>query len=220
MKKKFLSLMMAAAVVATTSVSAFAEDTKQLEILDTVGKQTQVTVTGKVTDNQGGLPANTISVTVPTSAQFTVNEQGKIIAPEIEITSDNDEEVQVTAYKFSDPTGAEKINIVGAKTGLNLSNDTNEKKGVYLTLVGKTGSVILKSTDSTKSGLMKLNGTDEYGLEADSDSGVEANPELGNVSKGNPLKLKLEGETAKGYVPPTSPISENFTLTLKIKKLK
>lgn len=220
MKKKFLSLMMAAAVVATTSVSAFAEDTKQLEILDTVGKQTQVTVTGKVTDNHGGLPANTISVTVPTSAQFTVNEKGKIVAPEIEITSDNDEEVKVTAYKFSDPTGAEKINIVGAKSDLDISHDTPEKKGVYLTLVGKTGSVILKSTDSTKSGLMKLNGTEEYGLEADSSSGVEANPELGNVSKGNPLKLRLEGETATGYVAPTSPISENFTLTLKIKKLK
>ena len=207
MKKKFLSLMMAAAVVATTSVSAFALDTNQLEILDTTGKQTQVTVTGKVADQSGGLPANTISVTVPTSAQFTVNQKGKIVAPEIEITSDNDEEVKVTAYKFSDPTGAEKINIVGAKSGLDSSGDTNEKKGVYLTLVGSTGSVIL-----TKSGLMKIDGTDEYPL--------EANPELGNVSKGNPLKLRLEGETATGYSAPTSPISENFTLTLKIKKLR
>ena len=212
MKKKFLSLMMAAAVVATTSVSAFAETKQQVEVLDTVGKQTQVTVTGNITDNGGNLPANTINVTVPTSAQFTVNQQGGIVAPEIEITSDNDEEVKVTAYKFSDPTGAEKINIVGAKSELNSSNDTTEKKGVYLTLVGTTGSVILKSTDSTKSGLMKIDGTAEYPL--------EANPELGNVSKGNPLKLRLVGETATGYAPPTSPISENFTLTLKIKKLR
>ena len=210
MKKKFLSLMMAAAMVATTSVSAFALDTNQLEILDTVGKQSQVTVTGKVADDNGRLPANTINVTVPTSAQFTINQQGKVLAPEIEITSDNEEEVKVTAYKFSDPTGAEKINVVGNKS--DLTGDTATKKGVYLTLVGKTGSVILKSTDSTKSGLMKYDGSGEYGL--------EDNPELGNVSKGNPLKLNLVGETSSSYAPPTDAISENFTLTLKIKKLR
>lgn len=212
MKKKFLSLMMAAAMVATTSISAFATDTKQVEVLDTVGKQTQVTVTGNITDNSGNLPANTINVTVPTSAQFTVSQQGKVLAPEIEITSDNEEEVKVTAYKFSDPTGAEKINVVGNKSDLNLSGDTPTKKGVYLTLVGKTGSVILKSTDSSESGLMKYDGTGEYGL--------EDNPELGNVSKGNPLKLNLVGETAEGYSAPKDAISENFTLTLKIKKLR
>lgn len=210
MKKKFLSLMMAAAVVATTSVSAFALDTKQVEVLDTVGKQTQVTVTGNITDDSGNLPANTINVTVPTSAQFTVNQDGKVLAPEIEITSDNEEEVKVTAYKFSDPTGAEKINVVGNKA--DLTGDTATKKGVYLTLVGKTGSVILKSTDSSKSGLMKMDGSGEYGL--------EDNPELGNVSKGNPLKLNLVGETSSNYTAPTDAISENFTLTLKIKKLR
>lgn len=210
MKKKFLSLMMAAAVVATTSVSAFALDTKQVEVLDTVGKQTQVTVTGNITDDSGNLPANTINVTVPTSAQFTVNQDGKVLAPEIEITSDNEEEVKVTAYKFSDPTGAEKINVVGNKA--DLTGDTATKKGVYLTLVGKTGSVILKSTDSSKSGLMKMDGSGEYGL--------EDNPELGNVSKGNPLKLNLVGETSSSYTAPTDAISENFTLTLKIKKLR
>lgn len=210
MKKKFLSLMMAAAVVATTSVSAFADTKQQVEILDTVGKQTQVTVTGSITDNSGHLPANTINVTVPTSAQFTVSQQGKVLAPEIEITSDNEEEVKVTAYKFSDPTGAEKINVVGNKS--ELTGDTDTKKGVYLTLVGKTGSVILKSTDSSKSGLMKIDGTAEYGL--------EDNPELGNVSKGNPLKLKLVGETSSNYSAPTDAISEDFTLTLKIKKLR
>lgn len=212
MKKKFLSLMMAAAVVATTSVSAFAETKQQVEILDTVGKETEVTVKGSITDEGGNLPANTISVTVPTSAQFTVNQQGKVLAPEIEITSDNEEAVKVTAYKFSDPTGAEKINIVGAKSALDSNNDTETKKGVYLTLVGKTGSVILKSTDSSKSGLMKIDGSAEYEL--------EDNPELGNVSKGNPLKLNLVGETSSNYDAPTAAISENFTLTLKIKKLK
>ena len=48
MKKKFLSLMMAAAVVATTSVSAFAADTKLIDSADDQAAQSDVKITGKI----------------------------------------------------------------------------------------------------------------------------------------------------------------------------
>ncbi|MEI3369083.1 MAG: hypothetical protein V8R03_09155 [Clostridium sp.] len=53
MKKKFLSLMMAAAVVATTSVSAFASTTQTIKDSEEVGGQAQITVTGDVEDSTG-----------------------------------------------------------------------------------------------------------------------------------------------------------------------
>ena len=64
MKKKFLSLMMAAAVVATTSVSAFAANVTGSDASEA---QTDVTITGNVQDNQGNDAVGTFKVTVPTS---------------------------------------------------------------------------------------------------------------------------------------------------------
>lgn len=218
MKKKFLSLMMAAAMVATTSVSAFAAGSDQnVEVLDTTGKQTEITVTGKVADSSGKLPPNTINVTVPTSASFTVSSAGTssggtVNAPSINIKSDNDEEVEVIAYKFSDPTTSDKITIVGAKSELESADDTDTNKNVYLTLEGKAGSVVLKSTDSTETGLVKLANGQKY------NSGDD--PLLGTVSKSNPLTLRLIGEVKSDYSAPPKAISENFTLTLKIRKVK
>lgn len=213
MKKKFLSLMMAAAVVATTSVSAFAAGSDQnVEILDTTGKQTEITVTGNVANTSGQLPPSTINVTVPTSASFTVSNGGTVNAPSINITSDNDEEVEVVAYKFSDPTTSDKITVVGAKSELASANDTETNKNVYLTLEGKSGSVVLKSTDSTKTGLVKLADGQEYSS--------NDNPLLGTVSKSNPLALRLIGEVKSDYSAPSKAISENFTLTLKIRKVR
>ena len=79
MKKKFLSLMMAAAVVATTSVSAFAQD-KVINGLDTQEHTTDVTITGKVLDQNNNEPAGNFNITVPTSAAFTVGKDQKVIS--------------------------------------------------------------------------------------------------------------------------------------------
>lgn len=215
MKKKFLSLMMAAAMVATSSVSAFAAGSEQnVEILDTTGKQTEITVKGSVADDHDKLPPSTINVTVPTSASFTISSGGTVNAPSINITSDNDEEVEVIAYKFSDPTTSDKITVVGAKSGLTSATDGETNKNVYLTLEGKAGNVILKSTDSSKTGLVKMVGEQEQEYTS-SDT-----PLLGTVSKSNPLALRLIGEVKGEYRAPNKPISENFTLTLKIRKVR
>ena len=96
MKKKFLSLMMAAAVVATTSVSAFAADVNQsYDVSDTNGRDVQIGITGDVADTNNAVVPSTISVTVPTATTFKVNSDGGFYAPDIRITSDNDEEVEV-----------------------------------------------------------------------------------------------------------------------------
>ena len=82
MKKKFLSLMMAAAVVATTSVSAFAANVTDS---DENEAQTDVKITGNVQDASGNDAPGTFKVTVPTTTNFTVTNKGVLLGNELEI---------------------------------------------------------------------------------------------------------------------------------------
>ena len=91
MKKKFLSLMMAAAVVATTSVSAFADETVTKD-----GSKVNVTVTGSVNNNLDVAPAGTLNVTVPTALTFSVNSSGDLTGSEIVVTNRGTEKIRGT----------------------------------------------------------------------------------------------------------------------------
>ncbi|WP_303210608.1 hypothetical protein [uncultured Clostridium sp.] len=209
MKKKFLSLMMAAAMVATTSVSAFADITHQ--ILDSTEKESEITVTGNIANESGVIAPSTISVTVPTTATFTVFKNrdaaaATIEAPTITIKSDSEQKVQVSAYKFSDPT-KDQITVV-SESELESASDTPTNKHVSLKLRGKEKSVVLKSSGGDR-GIFK------------EDASAEAAAEdtlLGTVSKDNPLDLNLIGSVRGDYAAPSKAISNTFTLVLKLRK--
>ncbi len=205
MKKKFLSLMMAAAVVATTSVSAFAQD-QEYEVSKVKEADANVTITGDIADQGGDFVPSTISVTVPTAAKFSVDESGNTVSPKIQITSRSEEPVLVIANGFYDPTGTSDINVVGESE---LDNDADGSK-VALKLIGQTGSVVLKSTGGKNgNGLFKPNGTDV----ADDDT------VLGTVLKNTPVNLTLDVKVrGTGRVIPTKPLKDQFTLKLKLKK--
>ena len=106
MKKKLLSLVLAGAMVATTSVSAFASPNVTAQ--DNTEPTTNVQITGNVLNNSGDEPIGTFKVTVPTATSFTVNENGKFIAPSaITIQNGGDQNIDVFADSFIDtnPTG-------------------------------------------------------------------------------------------------------------------
>lgn len=204
MKKKFLSLMMAAAVVATTSVSAFA-DTKDYEVSKGKEADAKVTITGDIADQGGQFVPSTISVTVPTAANFSVDGSGNTVSPTIQITSRGEEPVSVIANGFYDTTGESSINVVGESE---LANDTVGNK-VALKLIGDNKSVALKSTGG-KNGLFKPDG---------SGAATEEDTMLGTVTKSNPVNLTLDVKVSStGRTAPTSPLKDQFTLKLKLKK--
>lgn len=213
MKKKFLSLMMAAAVVATTSVSAFAAG-DDVEILGSEEKEVNVKVTGDVQDDAGHVLPGTISVTVPTALGFTVTSSGDVTSAPITIRSNSTEKVQVSAYTFTDTTDNKGITVV-KESELTASGTRNTDDNRYVSLrLGGDTSVDLKS-DKTKSGIYKLNGGEEYQL--------TESPVLGTVTQGNSLELKLTGKAAKGeegvYKAPTTAIRDTFKLVLKIRRV-
>lgn len=200
MKKKFLSLMMAAAVVATTSVSAFAQD---YEVSKGKEADANITVTGDIQDGNGNVVPSTINVTIPTTANFSVTKEGNPVSPTIRITSRSEEPVSVIAKSFVDPTENSGITVVGEGE----LGEGNEGK-VALTLKGTEGSVVLKSAPGTKNGLYKLDGQP-----------AEDDTVLGTVKQSAPVDLKLEVKVKDGqYTAPNKPLTDNFTLVLKLKK--
>lgn len=205
MKKKFLSLMMAAAVVATTSVSAFAADANQsYEVSDTNGRNVQIGITGNVTDNSGHVASGTVSVTVPTVATFKVDENGKLTSPSMKITSNSSESVDVIASKFIDANGEDGINLVKQS---DFTQENAERKKVWLKLVGD------KEVSLTSEEKGKMYKDDGGEINENNANGYV----LGTVTQDLPLTLTLKGAGGT-QSQNTTPIQNDFKLILKIKK--
>lgn len=226
MKKKFLSLMMAAAVVASTSVSAFAEtvDTETYNIDSTKSQNHKVTVTGDIANKKNETLPGTITVTIPSAMAFTVDKDGKVTGGKIEVVNRSSESVEVVAEKFNDTTPDNKIVLV-KKTELDskieAAEAASEEGKTYMTLdlIGNTNTLGLVSSKVTsESGFVK--NSDESPIQAGE------NTTLGNAVNGINLELKLEGNakhsnsSQHAYSAPTTAVNDTFNLILKIQKTK
>lgn len=208
MKKKFLSLMMAAAVVATTSVSAFAAD-KTIKDSDTTEPTTNVQITGKVLSQNGTEAPGTFNVTVPTTATFTVTQSAELLSTKIKVKNDGIQDIDVYAEKFVDTSANSGINVV-AESELENLNRTN----VSLSLAGTLATVYLKSEPitTTNKGLYKNKSL------ADNERATDDALKLTTVQAGDEGELTLEGKAGKSNDPQPEAVNNTFTLTLKIKK--
>lgn len=203
MKKKFLSLMMAAAVVATTSVSAFADETVNKD-----GGQVDVTVTGSVNNNADIAPAGTLNVTVPTALTFSVDKKGVLTGSDIVVTNRGTEEVDVFVYQFIDSSPNKGIIVKD-----NVQNE-EKRSNVSLEINGNQATAYLSSTAGSNRGVSGDAG-------AITNDGVKISTVgTGNQNTGT---LELRGRAGKADFDSTDSeaqngVSEKFTLKLKIKK--
>ena len=204
MKKKFLSLMMAAAVVATTSVSAFAA-TPNVTGRDDQEHQTEVKITGDITDNSGQTAPGTLSVTVPTAASFKIDQNGKLTTAEMTITNEGTQKVDVVAYKFIDTTANEKIEVIDK----DLMSDPSAvpRKKIYLGVSGNK-SIAYFRTQTSEDDNAIYNASNQKAAE-----GVT----IATVNPQGSQPLTLSGAGGKSETLETG-INDKFTLVLKIKK--
>ena len=231
MKKKFLSLMMAAAVVATTSVSAFAADNVDASVEnperanvtteDDKDKITEVTITGKVADQDGTMPTASFKVTVPTAANFTVTKNGTLVGPSLKIKNEGPQAIEVYAQRFTRADGGsgdiktvKEDDIKDDSLG-NLYNRNSvalKLKGEVLDEEGKEIVAFLAAKDDGGSGIYS-----EKNLETPKDTGIKLLA-LGAGNNGEQTgTIKLEGVDGKGTVSDGAK-SDKFQLTLRIKK--
>lgn len=208
MKKKFLSLMMAAAVVATTSVSAFAQD-KIIDNVDTDSPTTEVQITGSVTNQDGSMPDSTFKVTVPTTATFSVDQNGGFQAPTLTVKNEGPQKVEVYAYSFKDNSGEGKINILSPSEFADKSAPTRSE--VKISLRGQFGDIVHLSSKAEHG----VNSSEQFSNARDNDGfrilKLEASAD-GTAKTGT---ISLDGTAGKASA---AGVSDTFVLTLKIKK--
>lgn len=208
MKKKLLSLVLAGAMVASTSVSAFAAD----KVVKEENGTANVEISGVLESNSGVSPAGTISVSVPTALNFKVNKDGELTGSEIKITNNGTDAVKITASRFEDKTPGSKITV---KQPNNFNGADESRDNVVLRIRGngdKTAYLKTVEAGNGETGIINDNGDNqENGIEI---STIESNGEDKLILSGYAGTNTVNGEGGeKG-------LTDEFTLTLKINKVK
>lgn len=212
MKKKLLSLVLAGAMVASTSVSAFAATMPNVTGSDDEDKKINVQIKGEVLGEHGEKPAGNFSVTVPTTASFTVSkDSNSILSAPITIENSGTQDIDVYADKFVDLSKEEGQGITVVSETETKNN--HDRTYVSLTLQGELNTAYFKTeSDENNSGIYKkptLGDVDKVGTE-----GLK----LINIQKTQSKSLTLSGVVGSNGSQITSPVSNDFTLTLRIKK--
>lgn len=207
MKKKLLSLVLAGAMVASTSVSAFATT-------DTVVKENNgtanVEMEGFVYSNGGDAPSGTISVSIPTSLQFQVSKEGKLTGTSINVVNNGLDEVEIVADNFEDnnPNGGIKV-----KTKQELQEGSDDRSNVVLWIQGKgEKNAYFKSDENGKNGIYNEEGVNQP-------QGITISKLSGKNGSSNSDELQLKGYAGTEELSDSNAISDQFTLRLKVKKV-
>lgn len=203
MKKKLLSLVLAGAMVASTSVSAFADT-----VVDKHEGTANVTINGAVDANNGDSPNGTISVSVPTALSFSVNKSGEVNGGNIVITNRGVDAVDITAVEFNDQTPGSRITV---KSPTVSQEDIGTRENLVLSIGGTNGErAFFKSEDagSTLNGIYKSDGTNVP-------SGIKV-----STIKGSGISdtLTLTGYAGKTDLTGDEGITDTFILKLKVTK--
>lgn len=213
MKKKFLSLMMAAAVVATTSVSAFAAvNTTDVTGDETKEHNTEISITGDIEDQKGQVKPGTLSVTVPTAAAFRVDKTGHLEGAKLQVTNKGTQTVEVFVNEFVDVNGESGINVV-SDTKTSLAPDASgsvDRKNVSLKISGNRGTAYLGTAQkASKKGVYEDNT-----LNTEAAGGIKVSEIDGSKSD----TLNLTGEAGQNKAAINDAIRDDFTLKLMIRK--
>lgn len=208
MKKKLLSLVLAGAMVASTSVSAFASTT-DIEIQPKEEKEVEVQIKGNIESKDGQISAGTIAVTVPTNASFKVDKDGALTSATMSIVNKGDSKISVIASSFKDTTGVQNINLVKEN-----EVSSSDRKKVFLKLTGGDEDIILTSTDGGK--MYK-------GSDPTQEITSTQNFEIKTVNAKSQLDLQLTGQ-GTAYNDSSNngeaAVSDTFKLVLKIKQAR
>lgn len=212
MKKKLLSLVLAGAMVASTSVSAFAatttpaDTTTEKKTISEIEDETDVNVTvkGDILDEKGNAQQGTISVTVPTAVNFTVTKDGRLASGDMVITNHSSEKLKVSVKQFKDSDADDNISII-KKSEFNTTGAENvERNKIWLNLVGEGTSVGFESA-----GNGKVHDVNNY-------SPVSPTEALWKIGASGTLSLKLVGAGGKQNNPLATPVKDTFNLMLTI----
>ena len=154
-------------------------------------------------EDAGETPDGRFNVTVPTTASFTVKNNSEFIGTSIKITNNGEKPVDVSVANFIDVDGDYGIKLI---TDTNV--DENKKRNEV--------NLFLENTAENKK--IYLGNKELY-----SDLGTEAitqeeKKKIAKVLAGSTSTINISGKAGTSAEGIEDPISNRFTLILKIKK--
>ena len=187
---------------------ASVEGESEISGLDNQEPTQDIKIIGNVMDDKGNMPVTNFKVTVPTTANFTVNKSGNLIGPTLQVINEGIQEIDVYANGFK-KVGNGDIEIISEKEVS--TNKEFDRKSISLKLVGSEGIAYLSATKDGNGGV-----SENVDLSTLSESGVK----LLTLSSGNetPQVKRIDIQGKAGIKPIIKPASDKFILTLKIKK--
>lgn len=159
---------------------------------------------GEMKANAGKAPEKRISVTIPTTAAFTVKNDSSFISTSIKISNNGEIPVDISVYNFMDNDGDRGIKLITNEvvTNSNKRSEINlwlqneiENKRVYLgngELYSQLGHKITEDQEEQK--------------------------KIAKVLSGSNSEIRICGEAGKAELTKDDPILNKFILVLKIKK--
>ena len=214
MKKKLLSLVLAGAMVASTSVSAFAATTenKVINSYDDGKNSANVTIEGSVDSDTGQQAAGTISVSIPTALQFRVDKEGNVNGTTIEVVNTGLDEVEVIAAEFIDNT-PNGVTVNSPSDFVRSNRASKSRKNVVLWIEGNNGGERAYFNPNDGNGICDKDGQNES-------DGIVVSTLSKKDGGRNTDTIRLDGYagTATGEV--TNALTDKFTLKLKVKKVQ
>lgn len=158
---------------------------------------------GKMKEDAGETPHGRFNVTVPTTASFTVKNNSEFIGTSIKITNNGEKPVDVSVANFIDVDGDYGIKLI-TDTQVDATKKRNEVN-LFLENTAENKKIYL--------GNKKL--YSELGTEAITQ---EEKKKIAKVLAGNTSTINISGKAGTSAEGIEDPISNRFTLILKIKK--
>ena len=155
-------------------------------------------------EDAGETPHGRFNVTVPTTASFTVKNNSEFIGTSIKITNNGEKPVDVSVANFIDVDGDYGIKLI-----TDTQVDENKKRNEV--------NLFLENTDENKK--IYLGNKKLYSdLGEDHRISEEEKKKIAKVLAGSTSTINISGKAGTSTEGIEDPISNRFTLILKIKK--
>ena len=158
---------------------------------------------GKMKEDAGETPHGRFNVTVPTTASFTVKNNSEFIGTSIKITNNGEKPVDVSVANFIDVDGDYGIKLI-TDTEVNETKKRNEVN-LFLENTAENKKIYLGNKELYS----------ELGTEAITQ---EEKKKIAKVLAGSTSTINISGKAGTSAEGIEDPISNRFTLILKIKK--
>lgn len=169
--------------------------------------QVEIPTNGKMTKNAGVTSQKKVTVTIPTSAAFTVKNDSSFVGASLNITNNGEVPIDISVDEFIDPNGNEGIELVTNADVRSNEGTTYKRNQINLWLKNESENKIIYLGNRKLYSQLGEN----HLITNDNDK------KIATVLSKNSSKIDMDGKAGVNSLDKNEPIRDNFRLILKIK---